>query len=365
MEHAGKTNGDEMTETQERDFGIGTPATRAATIEKIIEKEMVIRKGRALIPTEYGIRLIEILPDFLRSPEMTGDWEARLSRMSRGEEDAERFMGDIRTLTTKLVESAAEQGDSKLSDSNVIGTCPLCGNKVREYPDSYYCDNKECGFRRIWKAKKGFHPTLKSDTMRKLLDEGRAETEKGVYSIIKTEPFISFERSDKPEPQFDSLLKLISDYGMEPVNKVPNGGALWFEGKRGDEKMEDFVSDCNAIGCLLQYSKDAKALKHKSGWYLIVEPQYVESFLNTLRQDDSKCGEPADAPDREDIALDLVKEYGFEYIDKRDKKGGLWIIANEEDAKEFVEKCKSKGIIWSFAPNGSRSTKHKPGWFIR
>jgi len=93
---------------------------------------------------------------------------------------------------------------SEASDSNVIGTCPLCGNKVREYPDSYYCDNKECGFRRIWKAKKGFHPTLKSDTMRKLLDEGRAETEKGVYSIIKTEPFISFERSDKPEPQFES-----------------------------------------------------------------------------------------------------------------------------------------------------------------
>ena len=72
-----------------------------------------------------------------------------------------------------------------------------------------------------------------------------------------------YEPNSKPEPDFDSLCKLISDYGLEPVNKVYNGGALWFEGTRGDETLKDFASDCSDIGCSLQFAKDARALKHK------------------------------------------------------------------------------------------------------
>lgn len=364
MEHAGKISGDELAESSENEYGIGTPATRAATIEKLIEKQMVSRKGRALIPTKYGIKLIEILPEFLCSPEMTGDWEARLSHISKGEEDPESFMSDIRDMTKELVDYAAGKGNQSLADTDVVGICPLCGQKVREYPESYYCENKECDFRRIWKAKKGFHPTLDGSTMERLLKDGKAKTDKGVFTITKSEPYISFERAEKTEPEFDSLLQLISDYGLEPVNKVLQGGALWFEGALRDEKMEDFASDCSAIGCPLKYSKDAKALKHKSGWYLVVEPQYIEAFKNVFKQQEP-VAEEIPINTGEDPVIDLIKESGFEYIDKRDKKGSLWIIAGKDEAEEFVKKCEAKGITWAFAPNGSRTTKRRPGWYCR
>ena len=364
MEHAGKIIGDELAESSENEYGIGTPATRAATIEKLVEKQMVSRKGRALIPTKYGIKLIEILPGFLCSPEMTGDWEARLSHISRGEEDPEAFMSDIRDMTKDLVDYAADKGNQSLADTDVVGKCPLCGQKVREYPESYYCENKECGFRHIWKAKKGFHPTLDSSTMEQLLKAGKAKTDKGVFAITKSEPYISFERAEKPVPEFDSLLQLISDYGLEPVNKVLQGGALWFEGALRDEKMEDFASDCSTIGCPLKYSKDAKALKHKSGWYLVVEPQYIEAFKNVFKQQETVTEEnPINTG--EDPVIDLIKVAGFEYIDKRDKKGSLWIIAGKDEAEEFVKKCEAKGITWAFAPNGSRTTKRRPGWYCK
>ena len=365
MEHAGKIAGDETEESQETEYGIGTPATRAGIIEKLFEKGMAERKGRALVPTNYGIRLIDILPDYICSPQMTGEWEARLAHISKGEEKPEAFMSDIRDLTSKLVKSGVEKGDQGLRDVNVVGICPLCGKKVREYTDAYYCEKKECGFRRIWKARKGYHPTLSSSTMQELLAKGEAKTDKGVYTIIKTEPYISFERVENPKPEFNALRKLIFDYGLEPVNKVPSGGALWFEGTRSDETLRDFASDCSDIGCPLQFAKDAKALKHKSGWYLEVKPQYIESFQSAFKQENAKKEDNTANTAGDDYILNLVKKYGFEYIDKRDKKGGLWIIAGEEEAKEFVKKCKGLNIIWTFAPNGSRSTKHRPGWYCR
>lgn len=365
MEHAGKTIYDETLEDHEEEYGIGTPATRADIIEKLLEKQMATRKGRALIPTEYGIRLVEILPDYMRSPEMTSEWEARLSHISRGSEDPEHFMSDIRKMTAELVEYAADQGNRGLKDANVVGKCPLCGQKVREYQDAYYCENKECSFRGIWKAKKGFHPTLKSDTMKELLEKGVAKTDKGTYKIISSEPYISFERAEKPEPDYESLWKLITNYGLKPINKVLNGGALWFEGTRGDETLKDFASDCTDIGCSLQFANDARALKHKSGWYLEVKPEHLEAFWNVFGQKAETNKEGSVSPTGSDPFLDLVKGSGFEYIDKREKKGGLWIVAGEEEAKQFVKECKDKGIIWTFAPNGSRSTKHKPGWYCR
>ena len=278
MEHAGNIDDDELAEAEETEFGIGTPATRAEIIEELIDDGMVDKNGRALRPTDYGIKLIEILPDFLCSPKMTGEWEARLRHISKGSEDPESFMDDIRKLTTSLVEYAAKQGESGLNDANVVGACPLCGQKVKEYKDGYYCINKECGFRRIWKARKGFYPTIQKDVMTKLLEAGRAETDKGVYTIIKTEPYIAFERAKESTPDYNALAKIISEFGLKPVNKVPHGGALWFEGKRGDEKMKDFVAVCAGIGCILQYSVNSKALKHNSGWYLRVKPEYKDAF---------------------------------------------------------------------------------------
>ena len=365
MEHAGKIVEEEMVDAREKEYGIGTPATRADIIEKLLEKRMVERRGRALIPTEYGIKLIEILPDYLRSPEMTGEWEARLSRISKGDADARGFIEDIRKQTEELVAFAAQQGDQGLNDANVVGVCPICGHKVREYPNAYYCENKECGFRCVWKAKKGAHPTLTRSTMEELLRTGKARTDKGIFTLTRTESYISFERSERPETDFGLLFKLIADYGLKPVNKVLSGGALWFEGTRGDETMKDFASECNRIGCPLQFAKDARALKHKSGWYLEVKPQHIEAFKNAFGKDEAENDKSPVIHNSEDIVLDLVKESGFEYIDKRENKGVLWIIADEEEAKDFVKKCESKGIVWAFVPNGSRATKRRPGWYCR
>ena len=181
---------------------------------------------------------------------------------------------------------------------------------------------------------------------------------------MKTEPYFFFERSEKPVPDFEALQKLISNYGLEPVNKVLSGGALWFEGARGEETMQDFVSDCCDIGCTLKYAKDAKALKHKSGWYLEVEPQYIEAFRSVFGQR-KDTGKSVRDSEEEEPVIKLIKEAGFEYIDKRDKQGGLWIIADREEAKEFVEKCEKIGVIWNFAPNGSRTTKRRAGWYCR
>ena len=170
----GKIVPEDSLDDKETEYGIGTPATRAATIEKIIEKEMAVRKGRALIPTEYGIKLVSILPEILQSPEMTGEWEAKLAGINRGDFSVARFMSEIKSLTEQIVQYAVKQGDTGIKSANSVGPCPLCGSPVREYDTAYYCTNKNCDFRKIYKAVKGFHPTLHSITMRELLMNGSA-----------------------------------------------------------------------------------------------------------------------------------------------------------------------------------------------
>ena len=282
MEHAGKIVEEGSVDDHESEFGIGTPATRAAIIEKLVEKQMIKRRGRTLFPTEYGMRLVEILPNYLRSPEMTGEWEARLTRISEGADNPGVFMADIKELTNDLVKYAEVQGDAGIKDADVVGVCPLCGQNVREFPEAYYCESKECGFRRIWKAQKGFHPTLKADTMKQLLNNGKAKTQQGMYRLIKTEPYITFERAEKPEPQFEKLRDLIFEYGLEPVDKTAKGGALWFQGEWDDVLMKEFVSACNEIGCELKYAQDSKALKHKSGWYLSIDEKNKKAYNDVM-----------------------------------------------------------------------------------
>ncbi|MBR0455098.1 MAG: DNA topoisomerase 3 [Firmicutes bacterium] len=371
MEHAGTIVEDESESDHETEFGIGTPATRAATIEKLVEKQMAIRNGRALIPTEYGIKLVEILPDYLCSPEMTGGWEAKLNRISKGNEDPDRFMDDIRKLTVDLVNEARKKSDTGINNADAVGECPLCGQKVKEYPEAYYCVNKDCDFRRIWKARRGFHPTLKADTMKALLQTGKAETEKGIYRLIKEEPYIEYERFEEPEPQFKELLNLITDYGLNPVDKTGSGGSLWFRGDWGDELMSDFVSDCSEIGCFLKYSKDSRALKHNSGWYLSIGPKYKDAYDAVMKKQKEKTAEETKSTleetpqliNEDDPVISLIQESGFPFVDKREKGGSLWIIADKEESRELIKRCAEMGVGFAYSRNGSRSTDHKPGWY--
>lgn len=154
MERAGNK---ETTEDAERK-GLGTPATRAAIIEKIIKAGFVTRKGKQLIPTKDGINLISVLPETLTSPLLTAEWENELSRIAKGETDADGFMEKIETLTKDLVEKAAackEKAELFRQEKTVIGLCPRCQNPVYEGKKNYYCSKRDCHFS-MWKNDRFF-----------------------------------------------------------------------------------------------------------------------------------------------------------------------------------------------------------------
>ena len=143
-----------MPEDAERQ-GIGTPATRAATIEKLVEKGFLERKGdkktKVLLPTNKGKALITVMPEEIQSADMTADWETKLLRVERGEIEPETFMTEINDMISSLVNTTeAVKGASALMKNKVIGVCPNCGNSVVEREKGYFCENRECRFV-LWK----------------------------------------------------------------------------------------------------------------------------------------------------------------------------------------------------------------------
>ena len=145
---------DSMPEGVERQ-GIGTPATRAATIEKLVQKGFLERKGdkktKVLLPTDKGKALITVMPEEIQSADMTADWETKLLRVERGEMEPETFMTEIKDMISSLVNTTeAVKGASALMKNKVIGVCPNCGNSVVEREKGYFCENRECHFV-LWK----------------------------------------------------------------------------------------------------------------------------------------------------------------------------------------------------------------------
>ena len=120
-----------MPEDAERQ-GLGTPATRAAMIEKLLSAGFVERKGKSLVPTKDGINLAVILPDMLKSPQLTAEWESRLTEIAKGNADPDEFMGGIAELTRELVKQYShitEDGKKLFApEKEAIGTCPRCGS---------------------------------------------------------------------------------------------------------------------------------------------------------------------------------------------------------------------------------------------
>ena len=143
-----------MPEDAERQ-GIGTPATRAATIEKLVQKGFLERKGdkktKVLLPTDKGKALITVMPEEIQSADMTADWETKLLRVERGEMEPETFMTEINDMISSLVNTTeAVKGASALMKNKVIGICPNCGKSVVEREKGYFCENRECRFV-LWK----------------------------------------------------------------------------------------------------------------------------------------------------------------------------------------------------------------------
>ena len=155
MESAGKEIEDDEVREAMKDSGIGTPATRASTIELLLGREYIEREGRALHATEKGIQVIRLLGEHpLTSPQLTGDWERRLGLIERGEDSRPAFMSDIAKFTTDTVAELDKLKGVQIERAK-LGPCPVCAREVNENRKGYSCWTKEdpgCGFV-IWKKK--------------------------------------------------------------------------------------------------------------------------------------------------------------------------------------------------------------------
>ncbi|MGD0384907.1 MAG: DNA topoisomerase 3 [Solirubrobacteraceae bacterium] len=174
METAGKLVDDEELREAMKDSGIGTPATRASIIERLIDVGYVERDGRALVATEKGLNVIRLLGEHaLTSPDLTGSWEHRLGRIERGEDSREQFMRDIAGFAKETVEVLdATLKDVRIPRAN-LGPCPVCGHDIVENRKGYSCWAREdpgCGFV-IWKGKAG--KQLPLAVARELIATGR------------------------------------------------------------------------------------------------------------------------------------------------------------------------------------------------
>ena len=178
--HAMETaSADSMPEGVERQ-GIGTPATRAATIEKLVQKGFLERKGnkktKVLLPTDKGKALVTVMPEEIQSPEMTADWETKLLRIEHSEMEPETFMTEIKEMISSLVTTTETvKGANALMKNKIIGVCPNCGANVVEREKGWFCENRECRFV-LWKDNAFFKrlgKRLDSHVADKLLRDGR------------------------------------------------------------------------------------------------------------------------------------------------------------------------------------------------
>lgn len=200
METAGAKDAPEDAERK----GLGTPATRAGTLEKLVDVGFVMRKGeqkaKSLYPTEKAAALIAVLPENLRSPMMTAQWEQRLKRIEHGQEEAAGFMDDIVRMVTELVQSAKPVPDAQKlfpSDRPSVGTCPCCGAAVTETAKGFFCESRICRFG-IWKDNRFFAQigqSVNKSVVEALIRDGAAKI-KGL-------------RSKKTGRRYDATLKMM------------------------------------------------------------------------------------------------------------------------------------------------------------
>ena len=179
METAGKLVDEEELAQAMRDSGLGTPATRAQTIEDLIANRYIEREGRTLRATPKGLAVIKMLGDHdLTSPSLTGEWEHRLQRIQDGQEPSEAFMADIRAYTAKIVDWFADKDrDAMKIERRVIGPCPWCDGEIVEMPVSYSCTSykskKEpgCGYT-LWRQQgtKEITPEEAEELVRQKID---------------------------------------------------------------------------------------------------------------------------------------------------------------------------------------------------
>ena len=205
MENAGSAE----TATEAERSGLGTPATRAAVIEKLVKGGFIARKGRQISPTPDGVNLIKLMPPALKSPALTSVWENALDLIAKGETEPGAFIRSIEAMARSLVSENASPVDEYIrlfaAPREPVGACPRCGGKVFESKKNYHCENRDCLFV-MWKADRFFTSRkneLTKTTAAELLKTGRAKV-KGLFS-------------EKTGKAFDAVIHL-ADTGGKYVN---------------------------------------------------------------------------------------------------------------------------------------------------
>ena len=197
METAGNEEFNDDTEKK----GLGTPATRAGIIEKLVKSGFIERKGKSLVPTRDGNNLVCVLPEQITSPSMTAEWENTLMQIERGNADADKFLAGIVDMTASLVKAYPFLSDAEASrfetGKESIGKCPRCGSPVYVGKGNFYCSNKECSFC-MWEDNKLFASKKKKLTKKiatELLDKGWCRV-KGLYTPKKPQLYDAIIRLD-------------------------------------------------------------------------------------------------------------------------------------------------------------------------
>ena len=190
METAGNKEFDSETEKK----GLGTPATRASIIEKLVSSGYAQRKGKQILPSTEGKELVKVMPEYLKSAVMTAEWENRLLMMEKGQITDTQFMGEITSLVRKILEVCREIPEEERrrfqTAREVIGKCPVCGCDVFEGKQNFYCSNRQCDFV-LWKENRflgSMEKNLDKKMARELLDKACTHV-KGLYSKKKDMTF--------------------------------------------------------------------------------------------------------------------------------------------------------------------------------
>lgn len=226
MENAGRFVEDEELKEQLKESGLGTPATRAAIIERLIEVGYVERKGKVLYPTEKGMKLIEIVPEELKSPETTGKWEKGLSSIAKNKMDPERFMDSIIEYVKQIVDESKKSDikvsfpkeskkNSKRSSKKTkgLGKCPLCNKgSIMENSKAFYCSQWKAGCKFVlWKNSLEIYGlTITAEMVERLLKD---KVIKGIsYTLPQTQERymgdLSFMKNGKGMVEFINGKKL-------------------------------------------------------------------------------------------------------------------------------------------------------------
>ena len=190
METAGNKEFDSETEKK----GLGTPATRASIIEKLVSSGYAQRKGKQILPSIEGKELVKVMPEYLKSAVMTAEWENQLLMMEKGQITDTQFMGEITSLVRKILEVCREIPEEERrrfqTEREVIGKCPVCGCDVFEGKQNFYCSNRQCDFA-LWKENRflgSMEKNLDKKMARELLDTACTHV-KGLYSKKKDMKF--------------------------------------------------------------------------------------------------------------------------------------------------------------------------------